>query len=296
MGSTPSNNAPREPVAASDLACLDQTASTSTAGASMQGDDTEAAPTTSTSTSRQKVSRREVTARLRRLHDAKGRRRARLRLAIRLVESGAAREGGAERLLTLISAEATMASLAASWFADALSSKRSLPAPEVVDTRVATELARFVGEWRNVRTTGLEAYLKHLGVSWAKRKLALAFSPQPTCTLDGGALTIRMPSPIGCRVEVFTLGVELEDEDPSGKRLLKTTTWRPDASDECHGTLITVVRDPSGKTADFVTERHVVRSASGGAQMVQTTTHDGVSFQRVFEFVDPSTTEPVAVV
>ena len=31
-----------------------------------------------------------------------------------------------------------------------------------------------MGQWRNTATTGLEPYLKKLGVGWAKRKVALA--------------------------------------------------------------------------------------------------------------------------
>ena len=35
----------------------------------------------------------------------------------------------------------------------------------------------FVGLWQNVRTDNLEEYLKHIGIGWAKRKLAVGFKP-----------------------------------------------------------------------------------------------------------------------
>ena len=40
----------------------------------------------------------------------------------------------------------------------------------------------FCGGWQNTEIEGLEPYLKHLGVGWAKRKVPLSFKPQATPT------------------------------------------------------------------------------------------------------------------
>ena len=42
---------------------------------------------------------------------------------------------------------------------------------------------QFCGGWQNTEIVGLEPYLKHLGVGWAKRKVPLSFKPEATPTL-----------------------------------------------------------------------------------------------------------------
>jgi hypothetical protein len=41
---------------------------------------------------------------------------------------------------------------------------------------------QFCGGWQNTEIVGLEPYLKHLGVGWAKRKVGLTLTPTPTPT------------------------------------------------------------------------------------------------------------------
>ena len=48
----------------------------------------------------------------------------------------------------------------------------------------------FCGGWCNIRTDNLEAYLKNLGVSWAKRKIATSFKPQSSWVVVEGVLQV----------------------------------------------------------------------------------------------------------
>jgi hypothetical protein len=129
----------------------------------------------------------------------------------------------------------------------------------------------LIGTWRHKATTGLEPYLKHLGVGWAKRKVALAFSPEPSFAIVDGVLQMYMASPIGERLELLPIDTEVIDTDPTGKQFVKLSRWEG-------GDLVTTATDVRGQTADFVTRRHVARDGT----MVQTTAHEGVSFERVF--------------
>lgn len=81
-----------------------------------------------------------------------------------------------------------------------------------------------------------------------------------------------MPSPIGERLETFPIGREVTDTDPSGKVFLKTSSWQG-------STLLTVARDPTGKSADYITRRHLDEAG----HLVQVNEHNKVSFQRLFE-------------
>ena len=71
----------------------------------------------------------------------------------------------------------------------------------------------LVGSWKNTQTTGLGRILAH-GVGWAKRKVALAFKPQLSFALVDGVLQCLMPSPVGERLEVFSLDEGMPDTDP----------------------------------------------------------------------------------
>ena len=48
----------------------------------------------------------------------------------------------------------------------------------------------FVGLWQNVRTDNLEEYLKHIGIGWAKRKLAVGFKPVGSWGIVDGVLQL----------------------------------------------------------------------------------------------------------
>ena len=64
----------------------------------------------------------------------------------------------------------------------------------------------------------------------------------------------------------------MPDADPvSGAPFAKRSWWEG-------GTLHTAARDVAGKKPDFVTTRRI----DDGGQLVQTTTHGPVSFERVF--------------
>ena len=133
-------------------------------------------------------------------------------------------------------------------------------------------MSQLVGSWKNTQTTGLEPYLKHIGVGWAKRKVALAFKPQLSFALVDGVLQCLMPSPVGERLEVFSLDEEMPDTDPvSGSKFMKRTY--------CEGNVLhTVARDVAGKKADFVTLRRVDEQG----RLIQTNSHGPVTFERIF--------------
>ena len=111
-------------------------------------------------------------------------------------------------------------------------------------------------------------------VSWAKRKVASAFSPEPSFKIAAdGVLQVLMSTPIGDRLERFPLDAETEDADPvSGNPFVKRSYWDDD-------TLFTVARDPNGKKADFVTRRRI--DANG--RLEQTNEHDGVTMVRILQ-------------
>ena len=120
----------------------------------------------------------------------------------------------------------------------------------------------FLGSWRNISTTGLDGYLRGLGVSWPERQLATRFRPQLSFSLVDGALQVLFPSPIGNRVEVLPIDKEVMERDPKGNEYVKRSYW--DGS-----ILVTVAKDVHGVQADVLTTRTI--RASDGA-LVQTTT------------------------
>ena len=60
----------------------------------------------------------------------------------------------------------------------------------------------------------IEGYLKHIGVGWAKRKVAVAFRPELSFAIVDGVLQVLMPSPIGERLERFPLDREEPETAP----------------------------------------------------------------------------------
>ena len=111
----------------------------------------------------------------------------------------------------------------------------------------------FVGEWKSVELFNLEAYLKFLGVGWAKRKVALAFRPQPVFAVVDGVLQVLLATPIGERLERLPINEDVIDTDPSGVEFVKRSHWEGSA-------LITLAEDfpyASGKRADVVTTRTI---------------------------------------
>ena len=141
----------------------------------------------------------------------------------------------------------------------------------------------FVGLWQNVRTDNLEEYLKHIGIGWAKRKLAVGFKPVGSWGIVDGVLQVMVPTPLGDRLETFPLAVTLPTTDPdSGRAFEMTTVWEPPPADGGPRVLCTTTTDPLGKKGDFVTRRWV-ETTDNKAVLVQHTTHDGMSFKRYFE-------------
>ena len=143
---------------------------------------------------------------------------------------------------------------------------------QALDGTTLQYMSEMVGTWKNIQTNNLEAYLKHMGVGWAKRKIALAFKPEPSFALVDGVLQVLMPSPIGERLERFPLDAEEQDTDPYGKTFYKRTWWE--------GSVLTQSATyPNGKTAETLTTRQI--DADG--HLVQRTTNSGVTFERIFQ-------------
>ncbi|KOO35146.1 fatty acid-binding adipocyte [Chrysochromulina tobinii] len=93
----------------------------------------------------------------------------------------------------------------------------------ISSVETAQKALAFVGSWRQVSVTNLEGYLKHLGIPWAKRKLAGAFKPELSFAIIDGVLQVLMPSPIGERLELLPLHQEVIDVDPDGNDFIKTS-------------------------------------------------------------------------
>jgi hypothetical protein len=129
----------------------------------------------------------------------------------------------------------------------------------------------FCGGWSNVKNDNLEAYLKHIGISWAKRKIALSFKPQSSYAVVDGVLQVMTPTPLGDRLETFPLNEEQTDEI-EGKKFTKTHRW-------VGSKMVTTAKDPTGAKPDFVTERWVDEATD---QLHQVTSHAGVAFTRLF--------------
>ena len=82
-----------------------------------------------------------------------------------------------------------------------------------------------------------------------------------------------MSTPIGDRLERFSLVTETEDADPvSGDPFVKRSYWEGD-------TLFTVARDPTGKKANFVTRRRIDENG----HLEQTNEHGGVTMVRILQ-------------
>jgi len=155
----------------------------------------------------------------------------------------------------------------------------------ISSVETAQKALAFVGSWRQVSVTNLEGYLKHLGIPWAKRKLAGAFKPELSFAIIDGVLQVLMPSPIGERLELLPLHQEVIDVDPDGNDFIKTSWWEG-------STLVTVARarDKARRTADTITRRSIRRD--DGA-LVQTATNAGISYERVFHRSSTKGTPPI---
>ena len=164
-----------------------------------------------------------------------------------------------------------------------LLSPRNRSSRTISSVETAQYALAFVGSWRQVSVTNLEGYLKHLGIPWAKRKLAGAFKPELSFAIIDGVLQVLMPSPIGERLELLPLHQEVIDVDPAGNEFIKTSRWEG-------STLVTVARDMAGTTADTITRRSIRRD--DGA-LVQTNTNAGISFERVFNRFSTKGTPPI---
>ena len=55
---------------------------------------------------------------------------------------------------------------------------------------------------------------QHLGVNWAKRKIAASFKPETSWAVVDGALQSLMPSPLGDRLERFPMNTEVCFDPP----------------------------------------------------------------------------------
>jgi hypothetical protein len=140
------------------------------------------------------------------------------------------------------------------------------------------ELADMIsGTWRCVRTDGLEPYLKHMGVGWAKRKIAVAYKPEASWALVAGVVQAMMVTPIGTRVEKFPFDQQGATMDPDGRSFNVENTWaaKPEGS-----SLVSTATDDANAGNVFVTSRHI-DSATG--QLVQVTEHDGLAFTRFYD-------------
>ena len=76
-------------------------------------------------------------------------------------------------------------------------SAHAIPDGELARSLTMRLAAMICGTWRCVRTDAMEPYLKHLGVGWAKRRIAIAFKPETSWALVDGTVQCLMATPIG---------------------------------------------------------------------------------------------------
>ena len=117
----------------------------------------------------------------------------------------------------------------------------------------------------------LEPYLKHIGVGWAKRKVALTFRPQGVWSRQDGVLQVTTPTPLGVRLETFPLDGAEQADEIEGKTWRKSHRWEGSK-------LVTRVVDPAGLKPGFVTERWIDEKG----RLNQVNSHYGVAFKRIF--------------
>ena len=129
----------------------------------------------------------------------------------------------------------------------------------------------FCGSWSNVSNDNLEPYLKHIGVGWAKRKVALTFRPQGVWSRQDGVLQVTTPTPLGVRLEMFPLDGAEQADEIEGKTWRKSHLWEGSK-------LVTRVVDPAGLKPDFVTERWIDEKG----RLIQVNSHNGAAFTRIF--------------
>jgi len=128
-----------------------------------------------------------------------------------------------------------------------------------------------------VRTDGLEPYLKHMGVGWAKRKIAVAYKPEASWALVSGVMQVMMVTPIGERVEKFPFDQQGLTTDPDGRSFRVDNRWEAGSEGSA---LVSTATDDGKDDNVFVTSRHIDSSTG---QLVQVTSHDGLSFTRYYD-------------
>ena len=131
-----------------------------------------------------------------------------------------------------------------------------------------------VGTWRQSHAEGVGGYLKYLGVGWAKRKLAEQFKPEASWAVVGGSLQQLLPTPLGTRLERFSVHEPVVESDPDGNEFVKDTKWED-------GKLTTRARSKlKPHLPEFVTRRWIE-----DGKLVQVNEHGTASMRRVFHKV-----------
>ena len=142
----------------------------------------------------------------------------------------------------------------------------------------ASRLSDFEGAWAQVSESGLGNYLQHLGVGWARRQIALRFSPKQQWSVDGDTLHMQMRNPLGEFKERFPLRGEVRETDLEGRAFRKLTRMTSE------GVLEATSRDESRRMTDVVARRWLEHSR-GATRMVQETCHEAWCYRRIFERV-----------
>ena len=128
-----------------------------------------------------------------------------------------------------------------------------------------------MGDWRNLESEGVGSYLKALGVSWAKRKIAEQFKPEVSWAVVDGVLQLIMPTPLGTRLERFPTDEAVVEADPDGNEFSKRTAWE-------EGQLVTRAQSlAKPNQPPFITRRWLE-----GGRLRQINEHDGARMSRVF--------------
>jgi len=132
-------------------------------------------------------------------------------------------------------------------------------------------LMALAGEWKNVQSDNVGNYLKHLGVGWAKRKVAEQFKPEVSWSVVDGVLQLMMPTPLGTRLERFPMHHKVIEADPDGNEFSKSITF---ANDQLitQAQSITKPKDPL-----FITRRWM-----DNGKLMQINEHENANMTRQF--------------
>lgn len=155
-----------------------------------------------------------------------------------------------------------------------------LAATEGFRSAAPAEAEAFVGEWANVRTEGLDDFLRHLGVGWAFRRVAVQARPTITFCWEAGALHVATRTPLGVSREALAPGL-VAHADPLGwgRTVLRESSW------EEGGVLVTTnhsTRRERPATIDPSRRPVVTRRWLDGETLVQEASHEGVTYRREF--------------